>query len=453
MGKTYRSYEPHQSFLMPPSLDDWLPQDHMARFASDVVDELDLSRIYESYEKEGRGYPPYDPAMMTKVLVYGYCVGVASSRKIQRKMVEDIAFRYLGAGNHPDFRTIAEFRRRHLEALEGLFVQVLRLCQETGMVKLGHVALDGTKIKANASKHKAMSYDRMVKAEKQLKQEIQELLKQAEEVDRQEDEKYGKDRRGDELPEELARRESRIKKIREAKQALEQKAKEEAAEKREKRQAIERQAQEQGRKLGGTPPTISEAPRPKAQRNFTDPESGIMKGADGYIQGYNCQAAVDAKAQVIVGCDVSANAADSVQVETMIEQIEQNVEALPKKMSADTGYFSENNVKLLTERGVDPYIATGRDRHATKLTVEPRGRIPKEATAKDRMKRKLRTKKGREVYRMRKAIVEPVFGQIKQRGHRQFRLRGKRKARGEWSLICTSHNLLKLHRAMGGRWN
>ena len=453
VSKTYRPFDRKQLLLMPPSLDDWLPQDHLARFLSDVVDELDLSGIYESYEREGRGFPPYEPGMMTQVMLYAYCVGVPSSRKIEKRMVEDVAFRYLGAGNTPDFRTIAEFRRRHLEALERLFVQVLRLCQEAGLVKLGHVALDSTKIKANASKHKAMSYERMVKTEAQLTQQIQELLKQAEQVDQEEDRKWGADRRGDEWPAELARRESRLTKIREAKQALEQKAQVQAQQKRQERQKLEQEAQDQGRKVGGTPPEISDRPEPKAQRNFTDPESGILKGADGYIQGYNCQAAVDAQAQVIVACDVSASGADSVQMEPMLQKIQENVEALPKRLSADAGYFSEDNVKVVTERGVDPHIAVGRDRHGKTGSGPPRGRIPDEATVKERMKRKLQTKEGRGVYSRRKVIVEPVFGQIKDRGHRQFRLRGRRKVRAEWSLICTSHNLLKLFRALHGQWS
>ena len=350
VSKTYRPFDRKQLLLMPPSLDDWLPQDHLARFLSDVVDELDLSGIYESYEREGRGFPPYEPGMMTQVMLYAYCVGVPSSRKIEKRMVEDVAFRYLGAGNTPDFRTIAEFRRRHLEALE-------------------------------------------------------------------------------------------------------QKAQVQAQQKRQERQKLEQEAQDQGRKVGGTPPEISDRPEPKAQRNFTDPESGILKGADGYIQGYNCQAAVDAQAQVIVACDVSASGADSVQMEPMLQKIQENVEALPKRLSADAGYFSEDNVKVVTERGVDPHIAVGRDRHGKTGSGPPRGRIPDEATVKERMKRKLQTKEGRGVYSRRKVIVEPVFGQIKNRGHRQFRLRGRSKVRAEWSLICTSHNLLKLFRALHGQWS
>jgi len=453
MPKKYRPYEPEQQYLMPPNLEEWLPEDHLARFLRDVFEAVDLSEIYEEYEKSDRGYPPYEPGMMTRVLVYGYCVGTASSRKIQRKLVEDVAFRYLAAGNQPDFRTISDFRKRHLEALKRLFLQVLQLCQEAGLVKLGHVALDATKVKANASKHKAMSYERMVKAEEQLKREIEDLLERAKRVDDEEDRKYGKDRRGDELPEELARREKRVRKIQEAKEALEAKGRQEAQQKREERERKEQQARQEGRKVSGYPPKIDPTPKPKAQRNFTDPESGIQKGADGFIQGYNAQAAVDAKAQVIVACDVSANSKDSVHLRAMTEAIRQNLKRLPKKMSADSNYYSEENVKMLQEAGIDPYLTVGRSKHGEKLPPPPRGRIPKDATVKDRMRRKLRTKKGKKIYSRRKAIVEPVFGQIKGRGFRQFLLRGRGKVQGEWGLICATHNLLKLYRGLGGRWS
>lgn len=446
MSKSYRPYDPHQTFLMPPSLEDWLPENHLARFLRDVMKELDLSEIYGEYEKEDRGYPPYEPGMMVQVLLYAYSVGVPSSRRIEKRLVEDVAFRYLAAGNQPDFRTIAEFRRRHLEALKKLFLQVLALCQQMGMVKLGHVALDGTKIKANASKHKAMSYDRMVKAEAELKDEIQKLMKEAADLDEQEDAKYGKERRGDELPDELARREKRLSKIQEAKVALEAKAKAAAEEKRRAREELERTAREEGRKHIGHPPKIDETPPPKAQRNFTDPESCIMKGRDGFVQAYNAQAAVDAKAQVIVACEVSSNPSDTIQAVAMVERVEENLKRLPSKVSADAGFFSEDNVRRIEAMGVDPYVATGRHKHSEKATLSPRGRIPQGASAKDRMKRKLQTKRGKSVYSRRKAIVEPVFGQIKGRGYRQFLLRGLRKAQGEWTLICTAHNLLKLYR-------
>jgi hypothetical protein len=390
--------------------------------------------------------------MMTQVLFYAYVVGVPSSRKVERKLQEDVAFRFLAAGNQPDYRTIAEFRRRHLGPLSNLFVQVLRLCQEAGLVKLGHVSLDSTKVKANASKHKAMSYERMVKSEAQLEKEIRELLQNAQETDEAEDRHYGKDKRGDELPEELSRRVSRLEKIREAKAALEAKAKAEADQKREARHQVEEAAREEGRKPGGTPPKIEDHPSPKAQRNFTDPESSIMKGRDGFIQAYNCQTAVDGSSQTIIACDVSATTADTTQLEPMVVEILENVGELPKIASLDAGYFSEANVEGLKGLGVDPYIAAGRQKHGEESPPPARGPIPKSATAKERMQRKLRTCKGRRIYARRKAIVEPVFGQIKGRGFRQFLLRGEKKVRGEWSLICTTHNLRKLYGRMGGRW-
>src|SRR6202040_2658931 len=266
MAKPYRSYLPEQDLLLPPSLREWLPDGHLAYFVSDVVDQLDLAAIESVYEEDERGQPPYHPRMMTKILLYGYCVGVFSSRRIQKRLVEDVAFRVLAAGNQPDFRTIADFRKLHLAALEELFGQVLRITLETGTMKLGRVALDGSKVKANASKHKAMSYGRMQETEKRLRKEVRELLQQAEAADEEEDSRYGRDRQGDELPEELQRRETRIARIREARRTLEERAREEAV--------------SQGKDL-------KEAkPKPKAQFNFTDPESRIMKGPDGFVQAY-----------------------------------------------------------------------------------------------------------------------------------------------------------------------
>jgi transposase len=452
MSKHYRPYEPDQRLLLPPNLDEWLPENHMARFVRDVVGELDLGPITRYYEREDRGFPPYHPRMMTQVLLYAYVVGVPSSRKIELKLQEDVAFRFLAAGNQPDFRTIAEFRRRHLGPLSKLFVQILRLCQEAGLVQLGHVSLDSTKVKANASKHKAMSYERLVKSEAQLEKEIRELLQNAQTVDEEEDRQYGRDKRGDELPEELSRRVSRLDKIREAKAALEAKAKAQADDRREARRELEERYREEGRPLGGNPPQIQDAPDPKAQRNFTDPESSIMKGRDGFIQGYNCQAAVDGSSQVIIAQDVSAVASDGDQVEPMVVEMLENLGELPRIATLDAGFFSEANIEGLRGLGVDPYIPPDRHKHGEKSPPVARGPIPKGATAKERMRRKLRTRKGRRIYARRKAIVEPVFGQIKGRGFRQFLLRGEWKARGEWSLICLSHNLWKLYGKMRGRW-
>jgi transposase len=431
VAKTFRPYVPEQTLLLPPALQDWLPENHLARFLSEVVDTLDLSEIVDSYAEE-RGYPPYHPAMMVKVLLYGYCTGTYSSRRLEALIVENVACRFLAAGNEPDFRTLNEFRRRHGEALGTVFMAVLLLCQKAGLVKLGRVAIDGTKVKANASKHKAMSYDRMTEKEAQLEAEVRRLMQEAERVDAEEDRKYGKNRRGDELPEELSRREGRLKKIKEAKAALEAEAKEKAR--------AEGKAGEEAKVA------------PKAQRNFTDPESKIMKGADGFLQGYNAQIAVDETSQVIVAQLVTSKANDVEQLQEVIEKIEENLTELPNVVLADAGYYSEANDGCLKERGIDGYIATGRQKHGLPADPSPRGRIPQGLSLRDRMSRKLRTVVGKKHYSRRKAIVEPVFGQIKQaRGFRQFLRRGLDQVAQEWTLICTAHNLLKLHGALVSR--
>ena len=432
MGKSYRPYYPDEDLLLPPSLRDWLPEKHLAYFVSDVVDNLDLSAIDAVYGNEKRGQPPYDPQMMTKVLVYGYCVGVFSSRRMERRLVEDIAFRVLAAGNQPNFRTISDFRKIHLKTLEGLFEQVLKIALEAGAMKVGRVAVDGTKVKANASKHKAMSYDRMLEKEKQLKAEVKQLLEQAEAADAEEDKHYGKDRRGDELPAELQRRETRMKKIKEAKRAVEQRARDRAV-------------------ADGADPEQAK-PKDKDQYNFTDPESRIMKGADGFVQAYNAQAAVEPDLQLIVGQTVTAAANDKEQLLPMMDVVEQQSGQRPEEVLADSGYCSEKNLEQLDaeenpERRITGYVAGDRQKHGEHREPSPRGPLPKGATRVDRMKRKLKTKAGKAVYAARKAIVEPVFGQIKQaRGFRQFLLRGIDKVRGEWSLVCLTHNILKIYR-------
>jgi transposase len=420
-------------------------------FISDVVDELDLSEIMREYEGEDRGYPPYHPEMMTKVLVCGYCVGKASSRRIQKELEKDVAFRVLAAENRPDFRTISDFRKRHLKALAEIFCQVLQLCQKAGLEKLGHAALDGTKIKANASKHKAMSYGRMCKTEAELEKEVERLLQEAERVDAREDELYGKDKRGDELPEELSRRATRLKKIREAKKELEEEARLKAQKKMAERGAKE--AAYNGRKPPGRPPgPIKKEPESKAQRNFTDPDSKIMKNAEkAFIQGYNAQAAVDDNAQVIVAHDVIRNPKDAIATVEMVDQIKERCGKMPKKVLADSGNYSEKNVRELQERKVEAFIATGKIKHSDRLVAAPRGRIPVSASVKERMARKLRTKRCKTIYAKRKAIVEPVFGQIKAaRGFDRFLLRGHWKVRCEWAMIRMAHNLLKLFRS--GKW-
>jgi len=425
MAKHYRDYEPDQMFLLPPSLREWLPEDHLAYFVSDLVDDLDLSEIEAVYEDEERGQPPYHPRMMVKVLIYAYCTGVFASRRIEKRLVEDVGFRMLAAGNTPNFRTLSDFRKLHRNAVQGVFEQVLRLALKAGAMKLGRVAIDGSKVKANASKHKAMSYGRMKDKELELREEIRRLLSEADRQDEAEDRRYGKDGTGEELPEELRRRESRLERIRQAKRALEEEAR--------------KKAQEAGKE--------ETKPEDKQQYNFTDPQSRIMKGSDGFVQGYNCQIAVEENFQLIVGQAVTQEANDKKQLEPMVEAIEEQAGQKPEAILADSGYGSEENFKYLRRRHIDGYVATERQKHGEQRLVCKRGPLPKGANAVERMKRKLQTQVGRRIYALRKAIVEPVFGQIKQvRGFRQFLLRGLEKVQREWALVCLTHNILKLHR-------
>jgi len=419
MSKTFREWNVEQHWLLPPSVMDFVPADHIAHFIRDTVrEQLDLSEILGSYEKEERGYPPYNPVMMTALLLYAYCQGVYSSRRIARGCEERMDFMAVTGLNRPDFRTVSDFRKRHLEALQSLFGQVLTLCQHAGLVKLGHVSLDGTKVKANASKHKAMSYDRMHQTEKRLKQEVREWFRQAKSADEAEDRLHGATRRGDEMPGWVADKQQRITKIREAREALEAEA----------------------RAAGKV------AVDPKAQRNFTDPESRIMrKSGKEYVQAYNAQAAVDSTAQVIVAQSLSNSATDVQQLAPTLKQIKQNTGQQAQEFSADAGYCSEGNLAVLARHHVDSYIATGRQRHHEASAT---GRRRTQGTRVAAMRTKLARAGRRSRYRLRKSVVEPVFGQIKQaRGFRQFMLRGLEKAQGEWSLICTVHNLLKLAKA------
>jgi len=450
MSKTYRPWNPNQQWLLPPSVQDWLPENDLVYFILDTVNELDISAITQKYEQEKRGFPPYQPRMMAALLLYAYCRGIFSSRKIMQACQERLTFRVITGDDIPDFRTISDFRKLHLKELQLLFVQVLQLCQEAGLVKLGHIALDGTKVKANASRHKAMSYSRMLKEEKRLKEEIKQLLEKAESIDEQEDDKYGPDRRGDELPEELARHESRLKRIQEAKKALEAKAKAAAQDVQEQREQEDSKNDDKP-KRGRKRKAVSEVPADNKQYNFTDPESSIMKANNrGWDQCGNAQAAVDSKKQIIVACDVTNESNDKQQFEPMLEKAQDNVgrEKNIKAASADSGYYSESNVEYGQDKEIDVYIATGKIKHNAPVAKVPRGRIPKNLTVKEKMARKLRTKKGRETYTKRKSIVEPVFGQIKRaRGFIQFSLRGLEKMRGEWAIVCLTHNLLKLFKA------
>lgn len=446
--RTFRPYDPEELWLLPPSPREWLPEDHLVFFVSDVVEELDLRAIVEPYGSVTRGTVPYHPRMMVKVLLYAYAVGVPASRQIARKLEEDVAFRVLAANQRPDFRTLSDFRKHHLPALAKLFVDVLKLCRQAGLVKLGHLALDGTKINANASKHKAMSYGRMVTEEARLQAEVAALFQQAEAADARDDARHGPDRRGDELPAELARREQRLETIRAAKTVLEQEAQAEAA----LTQAAQ-DAQPPARPRRGRPPSPPKTvPPPKAQRNFTDPESRIMPASDAkgsFLQGYNCQAAVDATAQIIVAADVTNEPNDKQQAQPLMTAVLTQTGQVPRVASLDAGYFSEANVEAIATLGCEPLIPPDRQAHGRTTPAAPRGRPPAGLSVADRMRRTLRTARGRRLYGQRKAIVEPVFGQIKQgRGFRQFLLRGLQQVRGEWTLICTTHNVLKLWTAL-----
>ena len=417
--KVFRAYDPRQVLLLPPDLCEWLPADHLARLIDDLVEGvLDLSAIYGSY-KEARGAPPYHPKLLLKLLLYGYAVGIFSSRKLERAALELVPARFLSADQHPDHWTISEFRRRHLEAIDGLFKEVLKVCQQAKLVKLGHVALDGTKVKANASKHKAMSYGRMKQEEERLGRIVKGWLEEAERQDQEEDALYGPDRRGDELPEEFQRAETRLRKLREAKAEL------------------EREAKEKGRK----------PPQDKDQRNFTDPDSRIMRNADkAFVQAYNCQLTVDdSPHKIALAAEVSNQAADNPHLLPMLVTTALNASEVPDRISADAGYCAETNLYVLDALDIDAYIALDKDQHNRDLPP-PRGRIPKSAGLRDRMRRKTRTKRGRQVYARRKHTVEPPFGFIKQGlGFRQFLLRGLGKVNAEWKLVVTAYNLRRLH--------
>jgi transposase len=440
MGQIYEPYDPDQSLLFPPSPRDWLPDGHLAHFISDTVEALDVSAFEAKYveREDGRGSLAYHPRMMLKVLIYAYGVGLFSSRKIASGLEDLVALRYLSGGNSPSHRTIARFRQENIERFEQIFVDVVRVARRAGLIKLGTVAIDGTKIQANASKHKAMSYGRMQEEEERLRKQIRRLTEIAQGVDEAEDQEFGPDFRGDELPAELRNRKERKAKIREAMKELEaEQAREDAVKKR----GETREKTGRGSKLkrkNGTPPD-------KKQRNFTDPESRIMvTGRKSFEQCYNAQAAVDSKAQIILAADVSANATDSGALVPMAAAVKKNCERNPKRILADTGYRSEANFMALEKRGIDAYVALGRGERSPKRTDL---NLP----ATGRMARKLGTKRGRAIYKRRKVIVEPVFGWAKQAlGFRTFLLRGIRKVRGEWNLVCAALNLRRMSTMMAG---
>lgn len=486
--KTCRPWEPDRTYLLPPSPREWLPEGHLALFVLDVVEGLDLSAIEaRMQDKDPRGEKPYSPRMLVALLLYGYSIGVFSSRRLAQATWNDVGARVIAAEQHPHFTTVNQFRLDHLEALGGLFAQVLAMCERAGMVKLGHVAVDGTKIQANASKHKAMSYDRMKETERRLKAEVEALLAKADQVDRAEDAEFGPDKDGTELPEELRRRESRRQKIREAREALEREAAEarriellaqadraragaatatdpgEAAKLTRRAASRERAAERHGQGDTATIPGAQSGlpfhtvphdkegkPKPKAQRNFTDPESRIMQSGGTFVQAYNCQIAVDEANQVIVAQLLTNQAPDVGHLQPLLEQVHDNTGALPQTATADGGFWSTQNGNWCRDKGIDAYISTRRRSHAEPIDGSAPATPPPVAgaTAEGRaMEAKVTSEEGRRVYAKRKWTVEPVFGAIKEgRGFRRFKLRGLYKARNEFSIVCTGHNLLKLWR-------
>jgi transposase len=449
MGKTFRSYDLNQRLLMPPDLREWLRDDHLALYVSDVVEQLDLSEILNSYEDELRGRPPYHPGLMVKLLIYGYCTGRLSSRKIEQATYDDVAFRVLSCNQHPDHDSIAGFRKRHLAALSHLFLQVLQLCERAGLVKLGHVAVDSTKIKANAAKRQSLSYERLNKAERELSAEVARLLSEAQRIDEQEDSLYGPGKRGDEMPVELRQRETRLARIRELKAQLEQEARE-AAEQEQQRKDEQKARKANGEAVVETyrkpmwtkSATGKTVPKDKVQRNLTDPDSRVMMNSTtrSFEQAYNAQIAVDAQAQIIVAANV-VQSNDAEQLLPTLTAVKQNLGQLPAQVTADAGYFSPAGLADEQLKEVDLYVPPN-----NQPGMKSRPTI--NAAIRDQMRAKLQRPGGYEIYKRRNIIVEPVFAEIKHlRRFRQFLLRGLAPVQAEWSLICTTHNLLKLFRA------
>jgi len=450
MGKTFRSYDLSQRLLLPPDLREWLRDDHLALYVSDVVEQLDLSEILNSYEDDLRGRPPYHPALMIKLLIYGYCTGRMSSRKIEQATYDDVAFRVLAANQHPDHDSIAEFRKRHLAGLSRLFLQVLQLCQRAGLVKLGHVAVDSTKIKANAAKRQSLTYERLNKAERELSAEVARLLSEAQRIDEQEDSLYGQGKRGDELPVELRQRETRLARIRELKTQLEREAKEAAAaESQRKQEQKERKAKgeavvETYHKPMWTKSATGEIePKAKTQRNLTDPDSRVMMNTmtRSFEQAYNAQIAVDAQAQIIVAASIVQAPNDAEQLLPALTAVKNNLGRLPEQATADAGYFSPAGLADERLKEVDLYVPPNNQ-------PGMKSRPTVNALIRDQMRAKLQRAGGYEIYKRRNIIVEPVFAEIKHlRQFRQFLLRGLAAVEAEWSLICMTHNLRKLFRA------
>ena len=434
MGTTFRPYHPDQMLLLPQDLREWVAEGHLAHHVSDLVDALDLSAFYAPYEGDGRRNSPYDPRMMVKVLVYGYATGTFSSRKLAKRLEEDIAFRMLAAGNFPQHRTLCEFRRRHLDDFGAVFAEMVRLARGMGLAGLGRVSVDGTKVRANASKRKAMSYGRMTREERRLRAEIAGLLEKAEAVDAAEDARYGEDARGDELPEELKGREDRLAAIRRAKARLE-------AEQRAADDARGRKPGQKRNPKGGHPYKRPYGePEEKAQSNFTDPESRIMKtSSEGFQQCYNAQTAVDGDCQLVVATAVTDNASDQGQLIPMVDAAAETCGETPGQVLADAGYGNEQDLRELEKRDIDGYVALARE---GKAAADP---DPDKHPARARMADKLATETGRRRYARRKWQAEAPIGWIKEAlGFRRFSFRGLEKVRAEWTLVCLALNIKRL---------
>lgn len=448
MGKTFRAYDMNQQLLLPPDMRQWLREDHLALYVSDVVESLDLSGITKVYDEgDLRGRPPYHPALMVKLLIYGYCIGKMSSRKLEQATYDDVAFRVLSCNQQPDHDSIAGFRKRHLPELGRLFVQVLQLCERAGLVKLGHVAIDGTKIKANASKSQSLSYARMKEAEQELAAEVARLLGEAQRIDEEEDELYGQGKRGDELPAELRERKTRLAKIRAMKAELEEEAKTAAAQESAEKEKPTSGSRRNWRRKWEVSDEGKIQPLPKSKRNLTDPDSRMMKDlvTQSFQQGYNAQIGVDAQAQIIVGAKVVQAGNDQQQLVPVLQEAAQNLGRMPEVVSADGGYFSTAALTHEAVRGVNLHVPPNEREPDPGLLVET---LPVSASVQQRMWQKLKSPEGRAVYSRRHVIVEPVFAQIKHvRGFRQFLLRGLAQVEAEWLLVCMTHNLLKLFRA------
>ena len=439
MARFKKGQDIDQAYLLPPSVRDWLPDDHLAWFIEEAVESLDIDPLLDVYRQSGKGELPYDPRMMLRVLIYAYCSGVFSSRKIATQLRENIAFRVLAQNQMPSHRSICRFRERHISQFSAIFVQVVRIAAEAGLVKIGKLAIDGSKLKANASKRKAMSYGRMLEEEARLEREVAAILKLATDEDAEEDEELGPDFRGDELPEELRLRETRLREIRAARDRLEKRKAEEALEAEAKEKADD---EEKGRKPRKKRPGAWKhepgKPKPKDQENFTDPDSRIMKDSKGFEQCYNAQVASDGKSRLIVCAAVTNRAADNADLQPMIVGAMENVQQPVNRVLADAGYRSEDNFNALEVAGIDGYISIGREGSA-------KVKLGKGSEASRRMQRKLRTKRGRTRYRERKHLVEPVFGWLKSvLGFRAFSLRGLEKVSGEFSLISTALNLRRM---------